>query len=231
MFRMQAGAKPLQRGTNGDSQTGRNEKSGARRRGGGEMEAKHGVVLQRAEIEGGTRNGRTMRTRRWTTLGEIGLEGGGRLSRRVEVAVAVQRVRGDYRVVGGTRSGIERRCDRCDEMFEEVSKGKFEVWLGGGEDGEVGDLGDLVGEGGAEAVEGFGMGVVEVDLGAHVRDAVWLGMPTRAICGEDCKGVWDAAETEEEEEEEWGGEGKRIGDREVGEKLRELKRRLELQGL
>lgn len=191
--------------------------------------------------------GRTLRSRRWTTLGEVGVEGDWESSTRVEVAVAVQRVRRDYRVVGAVRAPVMRRCDRCAEMFAAQSRGKFEVWLATSETGELGDVTDVVGEDAVEAVEAFAVGVNEVDLTEHVRDAVWLGLPSKSLCTEDCQGVQvsngslgtvsyakvsgvERREQEEDEEEE--EEEKPIGDRkQVADKLMELKKKLERQGL
>lgn len=170
---------------------------------------------------------------------------------RVEVAVAVQRVRRDYRVVGAVRVPVQRRCDRCAERFEELSRGKFEVWLATNEDGKLGDMEDVVGDVGPEAVEVFAAGVNGVDLTEHVKDAVWLGLPTKSLCGEDCQGVqmmdgssgsvtyvggqgsvMEVREEEKEVRERKEVVEKPIGERRgAGDKLLELKKKLEMQGL
>lgn len=98
-----------------------------------------------------------------------------------------------------------------------------------------------------EAIEMFPKGVAEVDLTEHVRDAVYLGMPTKSLCRVDCEGVdvrrenagsvtyavKSKAQREEVRDSERLEEGGRtmadvVG---VGDQLRQLKERLERDGL
>ena len=156
--------------------------------GGGAGGATHGVRLGRAALEGGTRRGRTLRTRRWTTLAEVGVDDGGAGAGRVEVAMAAQAVGADFRVTGATRARVRRRCDRCARTYTAASRGRFEVWLVGA--GALGERAQaVVGEDGAEATEAFAAGVAEVALERHVHDAVWLGVATKSLCGAACAGV------------------------------------------
>lgn len=130
-----------------------------------------------------------------------------------------------YSVLGRVDTRVWRDCDRCCAGFwEGVDGGRFEVWLdtgaGGGED--------------AEAVEEFVGPRARLDLAEHVRDAVLLSLPSRAVCGDDCQGVSGGGGFLDEsgrivgEVEEEGGKAEAAS---VGldgmEKLLEMKRRLE----
>lgn len=176
--------------------------------------AEHGMVLRRDDLAVMTRNGRTAKLMRWTTLEELDirpdelcyqdsssedvLEGDG--ERRLDVKLAVQPVGKDFRVMGKISAQIQRTCDRCMRVFEEQSDGKFEVVLdvSGISDFLDSSTSDDFGKKGravnfllqeAEAIEPFPLSIDEIDLSPHARDAILLGVPTRAICGRDCVGI------------------------------------------
>lgn len=123
-----------------------------------------------------------MRLWRSSTLCAAGVVSRGDASAAEPLAVdVVVRPVGDGLLVLGRVCGrVRRACDRCCAGFwEGVDRAAFELWLdcgaGGGED--------------AEAVEEFVGARARVDLAGHVRDAVLLGLATRAVCGERCVGV------------------------------------------
>lgn len=91
--------------------------------------------------------------------------------------------RGAVRVRGRAKSVLNRVCDRCADEFAAVTDGVFEVIVL--PEGDV--QGGRVEEEDAEAVDWFHGGLV--DLRLHVRDAVYLGLPTRALCCADCPGL------------------------------------------
>lgn len=95
--------------------------------------------------------------------------------------------------MGKVRAPLYRRCDRCAREYVARSRGTFEVWLATDESGLLGDLDGVVEEEDVEAVEPFGKSVLELDLATHVRDAVYLGLPSKGLCRKDCRGVqgWD----------------------------------------
>lgn len=179
-----------------------------------EDSAEHGMVLRRDDLAVMTRNGRTAKLTRWTTLTELDIRadelcyqdsGSEDASdsdgeRRLDVKLAVQPVGKDFRVMGKLSTQLQRTCDRCTRVFEEEVDGKFEVVL------DVSGIGDFLdsstsddfGKKGravnfllheAEAIEPFPLSVDEIDLSPHARDAVLLGVPTRAICDRDCVGI------------------------------------------
>lgn len=141
------------------------------------------------------------------------------------LALAIRPVGDGYSVLGRVDTRVWRHCDRCCGGFwERVDGGRFEVWLdtgaGGGED--------------AEAVEQFVGPRARLDLAEHVRDAVLLSLPTRAVCGDNCQGVSGGGGFLDErgrivgEVKEEGSKAKAaIVGLEGIEKLLEMKRRLE----
>lgn len=161
---------------------------------GSNAQFEHGLVLGRDVILTHTRNGRSARLRRWATLSELDMEdtNGERFvsgskdgDRRVDVWLVVQRVQKNYRLLGRARTVLPRACDRCTALFEEECDGRFELFLI--EDNSAAEVSDVIDK--AEAVESFGKGVDGADLTDHVRDAVLLGLPSRALCKQDCAGI------------------------------------------
>lgn len=202
-----------------------------------------GLVLEKAQLEAEGRGGRPVRVSRWATLGDVEAGGPDEAEERVEVSFVVQRIRPDFRVIGRVQTAIRLECDRCTCLYTSAADGRFEVWLAtapGGEplgvsEDEAQDL---------EAVEKFGSAVTKVDLGPHVRDAVYLSLPTKSLCRDDCGGVeiavGNAANVSvtygarSEVESATGTEGGADANFEVGDaervsnnQLLELKRRLE----
>jgi uncharacterized metal-binding protein YceD (DUF177 family) len=150
-----------------------------------ECEAVEGLNLSRRELESemGARV-LTVRLRRKSNLSEVGVSDLGNGNTKVSVHLAVQPARGDYRVVGRVATRVVRACDRCLNDFEAPSDGRFELWLSTSTGGltEEEELEH-------EAVETFCGARAEVDLAPHVRDAVYLSLPTKALCSSDCAGI------------------------------------------
>jgi uncharacterized metal-binding protein YceD (DUF177 family) len=164
------------------------KKSTARRKPSGNNSPPRGLFLDRRDIEdsqGGSKF-RGVRLSRDSTLGNIGVvdEGGNGkdTDERVLVSIAIQPVGDDFRLFGRVKTNVLRNCDRCCSLYSEPVNGEtFEVFLDSG-DG-LGDDRD------AEAVEDFAGPRARVDLSPHVRDAVVLGLPSKASCGDGCVGL------------------------------------------
>lgn len=161
-------------------------------------EVECGVLVKRDIIESNVKRAKTLKLRRWTTLGELDLvrdlddmlnmtESTSELqNRRVNVWLVVQRLQQDYRVLGRTETKVECVCDRCAQEFDVVSDGRFEVVLVK----EMNQEAQAQYEDIAEAIEAFDQGGSDdVDLGEHVRDSVLLGFPSRSLCSPGCTGV------------------------------------------
>lgn len=148
-------------------------------------------MLRRDELTSHARNGRTVRLKRWTSLDELdisdeNMDASNENDTIARVWLVIQSIRKHWRVIGRVRTEVHRTCDRCAQQFCTESDGRFEVVL-------IGDAEDTNGnkalEEEAEAFELFGKGVECIDLTQHVRDAVLLGVPTRALCDDGCVGV------------------------------------------
>lgn len=184
-----------------------------------------GTVLSKDEVLSRTRNNRTARLRRTAKLSELDVTEGDPDEQDADIWLVIKRLRSDYWLRGRVVARVKRTCDRCTKEYVDVSDGRFEVLLRGDVEEDNDESADA--EGGFEAVEQFGRGVVEVDLKGHVRDGVYLGMETRALCEEGCVGVGQG-----KIQEEGKGWGRVMGEQEdVAEALMEMKRRLERQGL
>jgi uncharacterized metal-binding protein YceD (DUF177 family) len=144
-----------------------------------------GLQLTKRDLDSrmGSRAG-PVRLRRKSVMAEVGALDLGTVNTPVAVRLAVQPIRGDYRIIGRVATRVTRSCDRCLEQFEAESTGRFEVWLstvaGGLSEEEELEL---------EAVEEFYGPLAMVDLAPHVRDAIYLSMSTKALCKADCEGV------------------------------------------
>lgn len=168
--------------------SGGSGKSTARRKDDTSAEASRGLHVDRRDIENGQAGSKSrgVRLSRESTLGKIDVvdEGGGGkdADEPVSVSVVIQPVGDDFRVLGRVTTNVLRLCDRCCSMYTEVVDGEsFEVWL---------DSGDGLGvDRDAEAIEDFVGPRARVDLSPHVHDAVILGLPSRASCGDGCLGV------------------------------------------
>eukprot|EP00177_Eucheuma_denticulatum_P003748 GFKZ01006781.1.p1 GENE.GFKZ01006781.1~~GFKZ01006781.1.p1 ORF type:complete len:289 (-),score=42.88 GFKZ01006781.1:686-1552(-) len=204
-----------------------------------------GLKVPRQSVESAARSGRAFRLRRFANLSDLDIHDNPDSDSEVQVAAVVQRIRRDYRIRGKTRASLPRKCDRCAKEYVAESKGDFELWLATDESGQLEMSDDELAQ--VEAVEMFPKGVAEVDLTAHVRDSVYLGMPTKSLCSADCQGI-DVRQgnagsvtyaVNQEAQREEAGDAERVeeGSRTmadvagVGEQLRQLKERLERAGL
>lgn len=208
----------------------------------GKMDIEQGVILRRDTIQTHTRNGRAARIKRWVNIGDLDLDDDllglrddalesseDHMSRRVDVWLVVQRVLQDYRVLGRARTLVQRVCDRCMTTFDAECDGRFEVLLVDDDDSSPSSAES---RGNVEAVEPFGTGVDQIDLADHVRDAVLLGFPSRALCGAECAGVRFNHSVQGDSVRYAGTTSPATADEGengifVNERLMELKRRLE----
>ena len=109
-----------------------------------------------------------------------------RLVSRVRVSVRASRRRGEVEVRGSLDTSVELPCDRCVAPVVFPVNVDFKAELGFADANAVG----------AEATElqdaDMDFSTVEgdaVDLDEIVREQILLALPTRQLCGEDCKGL------------------------------------------
>eukprot|EP00172_Hildenbrandia_rubra_P001290 Plantae.Rhodophyta-Hildenbrandia_rubra.ctg18372.p1 GENE.Plantae.Rhodophyta-Hildenbrandia_rubra.ctg18372~~Plantae.Rhodophyta-Hildenbrandia_rubra.ctg18372.p1 ORF type:complete len:265 (-),score=41.64 Plantae.Rhodophyta-Hildenbrandia_rubra.ctg18372:836-1630(-) len=147
-----------------------------------ELQSTKGLLLSRREVEG-ARHNRTIRLRRESSLGELGITDFGPESTKVDSVMIVSSYENDFKVEGRVRTEVVRVCDRCLKRYNVESRGKFEVLLCT-KDERVKMLEEEF-----EAVEGFMGATAAVGLEPHVHDAVRLSLSTKSLCEKDCKGV------------------------------------------
>lgn len=143
---------------------------------------------------------------------------------QVGVWLVATRAKGGLLLRGRAKGWLKRMCDRCGNSFEELADGTFDVLLNEGEEEVDESLFEDV-----QTVESD-----EIEMSRHVRDALYLGLKSRAICNEQCGGVsvqngeqWSVFKSGDQriDAEET------IGDRSAGDRLMEMKRKLEERGL
>jgi uncharacterized metal-binding protein YceD (DUF177 family) len=144
-----------------------------------------GLCLDKRDIEAASGvTGRTVRLRRRSTLGEVGADEYGDVGTAVDVSLAIQPVRDNFRVIGRVETEVKRICDRCVVPYTGLVSGGFEVWLTTTPEGL-----SRAEEREVEAVESFLGPRARVNLAPHVHDSICLCLPTRAICGDSCLGL------------------------------------------
>lgn len=194
-------------------------------------DVQHGLTISRQEVLQRTRSGRALKLRRWARLSEIDIQD--QKDARVEVWMVISRDQRDFRVRAKVESELLRVCDRCAGEYVAKADGRFDVVLRTGDAESEADEAELV-----EALEEFGPMVDEVWMGNHVRDGVYLGVPTKSLCSESCQGV-DLRMTSESGSVRYSvkgaaardEDGGALGTKEAGELLMKLKQRLEKEGL
>jgi len=90
---------------------------------------------------------------------------------------------GDAFVRGRVRTRFRNEsCDRCATRLEMEVRSSFDVWMASREDAiPNAEAGDPRIE---EAIEPFHAGIEAVDFTKHVREAIWLGIPSRVLCAD-----------------------------------------------
>lgn len=143
---------------------------------------------------------------------------------QVGVWLVATRAKAGLLLRGRAKGWLKRTCDRCGNGFEELADGTFNVLLNEGEEDVDESLFEDV-----QTVDSD-----EVEVSRHVRDALYLGVKSRAICGEQCSGVsvrsgeqWNVFTSGDERI----GAEDTIGDRVAGSRLLEMKKKLEERGL
>ncbi|CAN8075219.1 unnamed protein product [Agarophyton chilense] len=143
----------------------------------------------------------------------------------VTVWLVASKEKGGILLRGRAKGCLKRFCDRCGSSFDEVSDGIFDVLL-------KADLEEV-----DESLYDCVQDVVsdEVEVSGHVRDALYLGMQTRALCTEDCVGSSKRSVGDTVDDSLNGNVGKgkegTIAERAAGSVLLEMKKRLEQRGL
>ncbi len=115
------------------------------------------------------------------TLGDLGIEDLGDPAIRLDVNLGSSPVASGFRLQGAVRGSLELTCDRClDALALSVS-------------GTVDFL--IASEAGTAEIAASGPTIVlapsadSLDLVEQLRDALYLELPQKALCREDCKGL------------------------------------------
>lgn len=144
--------------------------------------------LDRRDLKYGIDSGsRTVRLSRHSSLRNVDVEEGDP-NRPVDINLAINPVRGCYRVKGRVKTRVTRECDRCLGRYDALTAGVFEVWLKT-ENSLISDTEEQE----LEAVEDFTGIHATVDLAPHVRDAILLSLPMKSLCSVDCAGPMHAS--------------------------------------
>lgn len=147
-----------------------------------------GLTLNRRDLQKDSWNRPAAKYQLSASLEDIDLEDTGIDDNQVRASVVAQPVRGHYRVRGMVKGSINLTCDRCLDSYSAPSEGQFEVWLSGSGVKNVQGFTPEQ-EQALEAVEDFSGIEAEVDLAPHLRDALLLTAPTKALCDSGCKGI------------------------------------------
>ena len=109
-----------------------------------------------------------------------------RLKSGAEVAGRASRKRDEVRLLGTIRAGVEVDCDRCLKAVEVPVEVEFETSF----------LPAASAEGATDNVElqaeDLAVSVFEgeaIDVDEVVREQILLALPTRLLCGEECRGL------------------------------------------
>jgi uncharacterized protein len=108
-----------------------------------------------------------------------------RLVEPPEVAGRVTRKNGEVRLRGEIRTRAEVECDRCLKAVVVPVETSFDVTYLPADAEAVSAVGELQEEDLTVAV----FDGESIDVDELVREQVLLGLPNRALCGEDCKGL------------------------------------------
>jgi uncharacterized protein len=109
----------------------------------------------------------------------LGLDGP--LLVRVKISKAVDK----FLVRGTIRGGIRVRCDRCLEPFRRKVESQFQVYLIVPREGSDQEEIELLDD---DMEVNFVRGEA-IDLGDMVREQIYLSLPMRSICKENCRGL------------------------------------------
>lgn len=112
----------------------------------------------------------------------LGLDGS------LQVKVKVSKASDKFLVQGTISGGIRVRCDRCLVPFHGNVDSQFHVYLMAPREGSDQEEIELLDE---DLEVDFVRGN-EVDLGDMVREQIYLSLPMRSICNENCRGLCPA---------------------------------------
>ncbi|KAI0561913.1 Large ribosomal RNA subunit accumulation protein YceD [Gracilaria domingensis] len=143
----------------------------------------------------------------------------------VTVWLVASKEKGGILLRGRAKGYLKRSCDRCGCAYDDLSDGNFDVLL----KAELGDVDESL----YDDVQNVDSD--EIEVSGHVRDALYLGMETRALCKKDCAGInFNQRNGEdpgnEDMDTEIDGRGT-IAHRAAGNVLLQMKERLQQEGL
>ncbi|MBW1997735.1 MAG: DUF177 domain-containing protein [Deltaproteobacteria bacterium] len=107
------------------------------------------------------------------------------LSRPLEVSLSIYRAGGRFVLEGSLSEGVLARCDRCLERYSLDTRSSFKVFLErppAGAEGEEIELKE-------EDMEVDFIRGEELDLDEIIREQIYLSLPMKSLCSEDCRGL------------------------------------------
>jgi uncharacterized protein len=103
----------------------------------------------------------------------------------IHVRVKVSKAADKFLVQGTIRGGIRIRCDRCLEPFHKKVESQFHVYLVVPREGSDQEEIELLDE---DMEVDFVKGDA-VDLSDVIREQIYLSLPMRSVCKENCRGL------------------------------------------
>ncbi len=103
----------------------------------------------------------------------------------MEVRMSIYRAGKKFVLNGDINGRLLARCDRCLEIFEKDFSTSFEIYLRFPPEGKVVEEIEL---GGDDMSVDF-VTDYELDLAGIVREQIYLAMPMKTLCSENCAGI------------------------------------------
>ena len=116
-----------------------------------------------------------------TTLFDIGIHDLGKPETCVELELEVHQQTDDFLLSGMVGANLTLACDRCLGVADISIKGSFRVWL-------VSAMRPGLNTG-EDDVRVFPAPEKEVDLSALIAGTIYVELPSKTLCREDCKGL------------------------------------------
>ena len=107
------------------------------------------------------------------------------LDRPLEVHIEIYKTGGKYVLEGDLKGGLQVRCDRCLEIYHSDLESRFRLFLmpapPGSDESEL-ELSE----------EDLSVDFIvedEIEMDEFVREQVYLSLPMKTLCKEDCSGL------------------------------------------
>ncbi|RLB15760.1 MAG: hypothetical protein DRG63_06355 [Deltaproteobacteria bacterium] len=108
------------------------------------------------------------------------------LDKPLEVRITIERIGSRFAVNGSLNTGLLLQCDRCLDIFHQDLTCEFQVYLESvPDDWEPDEEVELLEEEmGVDLIRGE-----EVELEDIIREQIYLSLPMKILCKEDCQGL------------------------------------------